>query len=405
MAKINFYLNQPTAKNRTQIFIHFSFDGKRIKVGTKESVNPKDWNPKTQQVRKSITGNVEINQELSLMRNEVEKIYREMLLEGVTPTRQKMKEAIDRLLGRTNGTSMMELFLAYIEESKSTMAVNSIKKLKGTYNHLIRFSGGSKNKYDFPDIDLRFEAKFRRYLCDAGLNNNSTAKYFKTIKGFLNWATERRYNKNLEYKKFKTKETEGEVVFLTMDELVHLSLCTLSTPHLATIRDAFCALCFTGLRYSDLKALKHDMIKDDMISIYSQKTQQKNTVPLNSYSREIFERYKNSDPIYSIPVVSNQKMNKALKLVGREAGLDDVINLVSFRGSRRDESSRAKHELLTTHVGRKNFITNSIYLGLPTEIIMDITGHKTRKAFKRYFTIVDDIKKSAMQSAWSKDAT
>jgi len=214
------------------------------------------------------------------------------------------------------------------------------------------------------------------------------------------YAVENGYTSNMEFKKFKVKEIEGTIVFLTLEELMKLKNLKIGPKHLRQVRDVFCFQSFTGLRFSDVSNLKHEHINNDVISIRAQKTKEFITIPLNPYAKEILSRYLNNS-IYALPVISNQKMNFYLKKVGKLAELYSKVIMVRYRGAERLETSLPKYQVLTTHVGRKTFITNSIYLGLRSEVLMEITGHKTHKAYKRYYRLVDTFKKEEMNKAWN----
>jgi hypothetical protein len=54
------------------------------------------------------------------------------------------------------------------------------------------------------------------------MKQNYFAKVIKVLKSFLNWATEKGYNTNREFEKFKAAEHDIDIVFLTFDELMNL---------------------------------------------------------------------------------------------------------------------------------------------------------------------------------------
>ena len=55
-----------------------------------------------------------------------------------------------------------------------------------------------------------------------------------------------------------------------------------------------------------------------------------------------------------------------------------------------------KWELITTHCGRRTFIVNALFLGIPAEVVMKWTGHADYKAMKPYVAIVDQLKAKEM---------
>jgi integrase len=226
-------------------------------------------------------------------------------------------------------------------------------------------------------------------------------KNIKIVKGFLNYATDRGYNRNLEFRKFKLTEKDGDVIFLTFDELMKVFKVELKEQRLQRVRDIFCLSCFTGLRYSDVTRIKPENIVNGSIIIRSQKTRDTLTIPLNSFAKEILGKYEDTADT-CLPKMSIQKLNDYLKEVGKFANLNSPLTVTRYRGAEKIETTKPKYEFLTSHIARKTFVTNSLYFGMKTEILMDITGHKTHSAFKRYYKIVDSIRKSEMNRTWDK---
>jgi integrase len=190
------------------------------------------------------------------------------------------------------------------------------------------------------------------------------------------------------------------VIYLEWEELMHLYDFAFPPERadLSAVRDVFCFCCFTGLRYSDVVKLRHSDVKENHISVVTQKTADGLIIELNNYSRAILEKYKNhtSDNDNALPVMRLKKMNGYLRDMGELAGIDAPQRIVYFKGSNRHEEVYKKHELLTTHCGRRTFIVNSLRLGVPAEVIMSWTGHSDYKAMKPYIKIVDKLKQSEM---------
>jgi hypothetical protein len=54
------------------------------------------------------------------------------------------------------------------------------------------------------------------------MKQNYFAKVIKVLKSFLNWATEKGYNTNREFEKFRAAEHDIDIVYLSFDELMKL---------------------------------------------------------------------------------------------------------------------------------------------------------------------------------------
>lgn len=264
-------------------------------------------------------------------------------------------------------------------------------------------------KLEFEDLTQNGLSKFVDYLQTIqvnskkkGLKNSSIRKNLDNLKWFLRWATNKGYNKEMSFTTFqpKLKEVKNEIVYLTWEELIKVynfkvpSIC----PHLEEVRDVFCFCCFTSLRYSDVANLKRTNVFEDYIQVTTIKTYETLRIELNDYSKKILDKYKNETykRNLALPVISNQKMNDYLKELGELCCIDEPVSITYYKGGERYDETYKKYELLTTHCGRRTFISNAIMLGIAPEIVMKWTGHEDYRTMKPYIAIADKAKKDAM---------
>ena len=265
--------------------------------------------------------------------------------------------------------------------------------------------------------------KFVHFLrVDRNLEEKTVQKQFNNLKWFLNWAIRKGYCEESYINKYRPKfKVLGKpVIFLRKEELLHLynykvpasgTMVELTNADgnkyekrvneagaLEKTKDLFCFCCFTSLRYSDVANLKKENISNDTIHFTTIKTADTLEIELNKYSRSILDKYK--DSTFSLgrvlPVISNQKMNDYLKEMAKICGIDTPITTTCYKGSKRIETTIPKYELISTHAGRRTFISNAIMLGIPPEIVMKWSGHSDYKAMKPYIEIANEAKKQAM---------
>lgn len=98
-----------------------------------------------------------------------------------------------------------------------------------------------------------------------------------------------------------------------------------------------------------------------------------------------------------VPVISNQKMNQYLKDLANFAGINESITNVYYSGNKRVTEVVEKWQLVSTHCGRRTFIVNALYLGIPAEVVMKWTGHSDYSSMKPYIEIIDDLKSKEMK--------
>lgn len=402
MAKVNFYLKNPTSKSETLIYLFFSFDNQRFKYSAAENVLPKYWNEGMQRVKKSLTGSTEINAELDRIEGCIKKIYRDGKAAGKAISNEYLKENLDKALERqTNDPiSLFDHFNEYIHVQKPFKTLRTIQKFNTLQNHLLQFQRKHKNKLSFENMDAQFYERFTSFCIDElNLMNNSIAKYIKSLKSFLQWATERGYNVNLSFKKFKAKERDADIIYLTEDELFKLYDLDLSANFpLEAVRDVFCFGCFTGLRFSDIRRIRKANIKDGEINLVSEKTTEKLRVPLNQYSESILKKYN-----YSLPVISNQKTNEHLKNLGKLGEINEPTIITRFQGVEEIQVKKPKYEFIGTHTARRTFVTLSLEKGMRPEVVMSITGHKEYNTFKKYIKLTSKVKNMDMKRIWNNE--
>jgi integrase len=281
---------------------------------------------------------------------------------------------------------------------------------KSLKRHLKNFQAKTRNNFRFDKVDYNFMQSFQNFLIGweevhettgtvKTLNNITIAKQLSTLKTFLGYARRQGIKVNEGYKDFSIKKDKLEVIALTQNELELLFNFNLSSnKRLDQVRDVFCFSCVTGFRFSDLQQLRREHIKEMEIRLTIKKTKEPLIVPLNQYSKAILHKYK--ELASPLPVISNQKFNKYVKELCKLAGIDDVIEIIRYKGATKQSTMYRKHEIISAHTGRKTFATLSLEKGIPAETVMKITGHADYKSFQRYVKVTEERKRNEMQKAW-----
>jgi integrase len=346
-----------------------------------------------------------------LCQEQIESIFtRFELLEKRPPNPDELKQSFNELTGRKVAKSeeSVNSFYDVYSEFTGTMGRQN-NWTKATYNKFHALKEHLLNFDDCISLENLTEARLQDFvtsLQESDMRNTTISKYISFLRWFLRWAHNKGYYSGTQHETFrpKLKGTDGnakEVIYLEWEELLNLYLFDFPSGKnsLSAVRDVFCFCCFTGLRYSDVAKLRRSDVKENHISVVTQKTVDGLIIELNKYSKAILKKYENiSFPKdLALPVISNQKMNDYLKDIGKLVNLNEPQRIVYFKGHVRHEDVLPKHDLLTTHCGRRTFIVNALRLGIPSEVIMKWTGHSDFKAMKPYVKIVDKLKVSEME--------
>ena len=391
-----------------QIFIYLRFSGRTVKAFMERKCTQKEWNIQKQRVnpRYYKSGATTLNNYLERIHNEICTVYEDNLKNNTSTTKEHIKEIIYKANEKDNKGYVIptfeEAFNEFTNVSKLKKQNSTITIYKTLFKHLRNFSKVKRVPLIFDRITLKFEDQLRAYLInDLMMTNNTIAKYIKTLKTFLNYATERGYNRLIDYKKFDSKEREKEVYALTLDELMKLYNYDFPEEKFNNVRDVFCFACFTGLRYSDVANLKRVEIKENGLHLSIKKTKENIVLPLSPFAQKILANYEDNEK--PLPVISSQKTNNYLKEIGELLEFDEPVRILLYRGQEKIEEYVPKYKVLTFHIARKTFITNSLILGMNERVVKEFSGHKKEENFRKYVKYADNYKEKVMNSVWNEE--
>ena len=401
------------------------------------------WSTDTQRCKASTTHGKkkvsasEINTEIQRLESMAENVFKSFEVMNYNPSVKEYRDAFNDANGKETGKEpeQVQTLFNIFDEFTRTMGWQNgwtsatFTKFATIRKHLFNFN----SKLDLKTLSENDMQLFIDHLQNEGLRNTTIAKDVAFVKWYLRWAFGKGYysgNLHLTWKpKFKgTDGNQKEVIHLSWDELIMLNSFDFSTAKrivkdkddkpildengnvqkkdveeenkkaLDRVRDVFCFTAFTSLRYSDVAKLSRSDVRDTFISIVTQKTTDGLKIELNKYSKAILNKYKDIhfENEKVLPVISNVNMNLALKDMGEIVGLNESQRIVYFKGNERIEKVSPKYKLLTTHCGRRTFIVNALFLGIPAEVVMRWTGHSDYKAMKPYIKIVDQLKEQEM---------
>ena len=89
-------------------------------------------------------------------------------------------------------------------------------------------------------------------------------------------------------------------------------------------------------------------------------------------------------------------MNNHMKTLCRLAGITTEITIVSYHGENRIQETVSKCDKMSTHAGRRTFISLAIANGVPPQVVMKMTGKRTIKSLQVYIHISDEPQEKAM---------
>lgn len=394
-----FLLRDPKSTKPTLINCHLRFNNERLVFSTGEKIIPTEWDSSKQRAinSKKYPHNSELNIWLDKVEMEVKTIFRTFNLDNISPTPDKIREQINSKLfnqASKKRPPLLVFIASYIEECSKIKNPNTVRTYITTYKHLQSYAQALKVNLDYDSINLDFYNSYVNFLMnELNLSQNTIGKHIQIFKSFMNEATDRGYNKKLEFRgrKFKRLAEPVESIYLNKEELEQIRAVDLTNQQaLERVRDLFIIGCYTGLRYSDFTKIKPENINTKAggtyITILTQKTATKVVIPLNPIVLDLLNKYNGFIPT----PLSNQKMNQYLKIIGELAGLTNKVSITRTKAGIKNKTAIPKYMLIHTHTCRKSFATNAFLAGVPTLAIMKITGHTTENQFLKYVKISEE---------------
>jgi integrase len=414
--RVNFYLEKRKDKKtgkviETNVPVIFSLSyGNRYKSSTGIRIDYHLWDEEKQRVKASHTRAAELNRILSQLRTELETICYDAWKDSIRLSPWYISSKLNK--NQRSARGFFDHFDEFIAQGRKKWQNTTVKKFTTMKNHLLAFAEKKKYRVDFDTLDKKFvERLIDYYFEEKKYINSYVRKNVKFIQQYLTWATKEGYNKNMAFKDWEVetgnkKETNADnIIALSPTEFFKIYNFTPTTEPLKRAKDYLTLACFTGLRYSDVANLKKSDInyQTGVISFTTIKTGDRATVPFNDFSREILLKYRktpnfNKNGIeMAIPVVSGQKLNVTLKNLGKLAGLTEMVSIVKQRRTERIEKTVPKYKLISTHIGRKTFITLSVLLEVQAEVTMGLTTHHSHETMEKYYTVNMEMKRIAMK--------
>lgn len=387
MATISFRLKARDNKKPTTIYCRFFLDNaNRLEIKTDEKIEPRYWNQAAQVVKSNHQHHHEINDYLS--------DFKKNLIETWRKNREKGFDHFKTLIrGGIQKKTVIEIYELFLEAYKMEMDANTVRRYGSLQNHLIEFL--KDHSFNIDNLDFKFYDTFRSHLYNQGNRDSSVYKYIINLKTFLAWATDRGHTVNQCFHKWKIINREIESISLTKSELTALQNKILPY-NLAIARDYLLIESFTGMRISDIKRFDAKNLDGNVYSYFQKKGNRlkakKTFVDFGrSYcapALSILAQYN-----FKLPPVPEQKLNKRIKDACREAQIIQPLTKQYWKGGESISETKEKCDWITTHVGRKTFITLAAEAGMPIALIAQTLNISIGTVQKHYIAPIHEESK------------
>ena len=256
-----------------------------------------------------------------------------------------------------------------------------------------------KLKLSLGNFDDKIYNKFLKYCIEIKDHSaNTVHRNVGLLKTFLYWALSKKYTYNNNFINFKKPpKFRTDEIALNYQQVEEIYLYDFSkNKRLERVRDLFVFGCVTGMRFGNYSRISKQDIQGDFIRVVDLKSKSKKlSIPLNSISKAILEKYD-----YILPNISNQKMNEFIKEVFKEMKFTEDIKKTMKYGDELIDKKSEFWERISSHTARRSFITIMKNNKVPDKIIMSYTGHTSLEVFNNYYRPSEEDKVNYMNEVF-----
>jgi hypothetical protein len=433
MATVRFRLNHPKELTPRSILVEFYCSTFKVETSTGEKCLTKNW---TGTRVKSAEKNYDrINKHLASIEESLLQLWRDNKHLDSGELKSLVKDAVKGSGSQafSQKKTLIEIVQQFIAQYSKEKDKSTISKYKALLSRLIDFS--KTNPVSLETLDHNFYDSFKNFLygqpnpnypglrlfrdgdhyvmqsgpggLPVGIFDDVVFKYFTNLKVICAWAEKRGHNVHKAYKSWEILNRSYEPISLTLDELrkiEDLVITPAKVRHLISpkatnpereaerkakamdvARDFLSLECRTGQRISDLKRFKASDINGNVWSFTQKKGNRMLAkainLPLVGYCAPallVLKKYN-----YELPKVTEHRVNLAIKEVCKIAGITQTVSIYRWSGNKKIQIQDCKHEFISTHTGRKTFISIALQFMSP-QTVMSITGIRSYKTLKHY---------------------
>ncbi|MGU3375095.1 phage integrase SAM-like domain-containing protein [Chryseobacterium sp. M5A1_1a] len=422
MASASFFIRGKIVDKESKIWAKFRDRDIDIRVPVPYlSCKPKDWKDGKCKIssKKMHKDDIEtINTRLSQLEANIISSYsedkpelnlKEWLKSIIEPTKDNSKNT-------THSDDVLSFIDVYTSYKKETVTHSTIKKANVVKQVMKRYSDQREGKrifrnLKFKDLDNNFRIDFEDYCQKENYKISTTYRNLRFLKMICKVAESfdievHKHVSNWRFEVEKAAKNVPKSIYLTFDDLNKIEQTKMPNDHLENAKDWLLIACYTGQRVSDYLRFTSSMIVEDTegqkyLEFIQQKTNAKMKIPLLKKIQEILEKRSGEFP----RKISDVKFNLYIKEVCKTASIDEVIyngKVMTIEREGKPKITRKvfgefpKHELVTSHIGRKSFASN-FYEKIPTTYLLNFTGHMTERQLLAYInkTEVEKAKSTA----------
>lgn len=373
-----------TNENFSPLYCRVTISGQRYEISTNCHIKTSSWSAEAQRSIGKTSNDREINRTIEDIQEKID-----ATIESITLKRYDLNIENFKLMyqAKDNEYSTLKTIFEYHMVIEGKNLSESTKKQYGvTLNHLLKYVNIKYHisDYEISAIDKSFVKEFFAYLQGykrkddkKRCNINGALKHMERFNKVMSIAYQNDWINKNPVAHLRIRKEHVEIGALDEESIQAIANVTLK-PNLGIVRDLFMFAVYTGISYKDLTMLTNENITMGIdrtlwLAYHRAKTGTRVSLPLLDPAIDIINRYESyhghniKNKIF--PPSNNQVVNRYLKIIAKEAGVN---------------------QLVTFHIARHSFATTiTLQKGIPLETVSKMLGHTSIKTTQIYAKVLD----------------
>ena len=428
-----FYLKEPKSKHPSMLIFITRIEDRIYKLNLQVKVYPRQWNQSVQKAYISpILSDVD-NENNRIANQKIEEVkecfvvFKSYLCGIETFDKEVVTQLFNRTMRRQKKQEQdnrIDNIVKVVHDAvynNTTLGKGTIdnylnKGLPALEFYLTHLQKDEHKKVDsFSYFTTEFFTDFGQYIYNNYTHDNGEPYAISTLNSILKYAksavvlaarskqylTEQEISA-LKVRYFKDKSAPNHIA-LRDDEVMLLYNYKPQSKEDEIVRDIFLLECTFGHRIADI--LRLDERADEIggkyyITITPKKTPQKRVevgIVFDIAKRILIDKYH-----CKLPTISKDVINKNIKRIAQEAGIcGEELQSYHYQGENQPrETKRSRYECISTHTGRRTFISMLVARGWNYEQISKYTGQTIKmvehydRSTNKYIDIYKDAAKN-----------
>lgn len=356
-SSIQFYCRSSKANKSGLAPLELSIilNGSRRFINLPSKFSPADFNKKRP--------SADIIETIDLWRDRINSHIREMMANGIPLTADSLRSIIQT--GGVQSYTIKDLFQDYMGILKKRVNVDLTPKVYRKYELVMEkfFTFIDPSKECSHINNSLIQNVYATW--NSSYDTSTVAGMMTRLKSVITYGIDNDKLKINPFNGIKISKGKKHITYLTEAEIEKIKALQLDNKSLSLVRDVFILLCGTGLSYCDLKELKQEDIKESNGTYFIRKNRGKTGIEFTAVVLPFA-----LDIALNLPrVISNQKLNTYLKMIGDVAGINKTLHC---------------------HLARHSYCTLLYNKGVSITTVAKAAGHSNIRTTQQFYAHLED---------------